>query len=105
VPRIGEADLTVDVLNILAKQPGGFMKTSDLIKKLENQYQPTGEDAAILEGRSDTKFSQIVRNIVSHRRSPNNIVRNGLASYSKARRGLELTQQGQAFLKEKQNGI
>src|SRR5262245_168272 len=53
-------------LNYWTMPPDGSMKTADLIHALENWFAPRGEDAEILAGRSDTRFSQIVRNVVSH---------------------------------------
>lgn len=38
-----------------------------LIEKLTNIFDPSGEDLEILDGRSDTKFSQKVRNLKSHK--------------------------------------
>jgi DNA-binding PadR family transcriptional regulator len=43
------------------------ISTSELIKQLSEIFQPEGEDAEILASRNDTKFSQKVRNLVSHR--------------------------------------
>lgn len=62
--RISERDLILPALYVIQKQPG--ITTSELINELRNVFNPTGEDAEILHGRSDDKFSQIVRNLVSH---------------------------------------
>jgi len=62
--RISERDLVLPALYLIAKNPG--ISTSELIADLAELLRPTGEDAEILEGRTDTKFSQIVRNLVSH---------------------------------------
>jgi len=64
--RISEADLLIPTLRKLASQPSGRMSTSRLIVELETLFEPSGEDAEILEGRHDSHFSQIVRNMVSH---------------------------------------
>jgi transcriptional regulator with XRE-family HTH domain len=93
-PRITERSTYEPILKLLAKQPDGFMKTSDLIKNLEIWFAPDGEDAEILKGRSDTRFSQIVRNVVSHRTTPTNLIGLGLAEYDKVRRGLRITEEG-----------
>jgi transcriptional regulator with XRE-family HTH domain len=96
--RISERDILGPALDYLNDAPGGFMTTSDLIEALENQFAPEGEDAEILEHRSDTRFSQIVRNIVSHRKSATNLIGAGYATYDKARRGLQITDKGRLFL-------
>ena len=70
------------------------MRTSDLIKALEDHFAPEGDDAEILAGRSDTRFSQIVRNIVSHRDAAGNMINDGLAEYDGKRRGLRITEAG-----------
>ncbi len=47
---------------------GGKITTSDLIKSLTKELNPQGEDSEILFGRKDTRFSQKVRNLVSHKK-------------------------------------
>ncbi|MFB6349818.1 hypothetical protein ACFBZI_10345 [Moraxella sp. ZJ142] len=48
-------------------QQKGSVTTTELISELENLMNPTGNDTVILDDRNDSKFSQKVRNIVSHR--------------------------------------
>jgi hypothetical protein len=62
--RISEPDLVLPALYIINQQPG--ITTAKLIDELREIFNPAGEDAEILRGRSDDKFSQIVRNLVSH---------------------------------------
>ena len=59
-----ERDLILPALEIISRQPG--IATSSLIKELEKKLEPDDEDLEILKNRSDTKFSQKVRNLVSH---------------------------------------
>ena len=96
--RVHEDELVVPTLEYLAKQPEGFAVTSDIISHLESIFQPSGEDAEIIEGRSDTKFSQKVRNLISHRNSPNSFVSNGYAEYDTIRHGLIITDAGRTHL-------
>jgi len=63
--RIEEKALILPTLYIIKRD--GPTSTSELISKLTDVFNPTGEDAAILDGRRDTKFSQKVRNLKSHR--------------------------------------
>ena len=71
--------------------------TSDLIKELTDLMHPGGEDAEILAGRSDTKFSQKVRNIVSHE----TLEKLGYATHQDAHNGLfQITESGARHLKE-----
>ena len=75
------------------------MTTSEIIGALEARFRPTGEDAQILDGRSDTKFSQKVRNLVSHRGSPSSLVGRGYAQYDAIRpAGFRITPAGRALL-------
>lgn len=92
--RIKERDTYLPTLKMLSEAEGGFLTISDLIRALEDHFAPTGEDAEILAGRSDTRFSQIVRNIVSHRETPGNLIKEGWAEYDKGRRGLKITPEG-----------
>src|SRR5688572_16362568 len=62
--RITEPDLILPALYVIQRQPG--ITTGELIQELRAIFKPTGEDAEILHGRNDDKFSQIVRNLVSH---------------------------------------
>ena len=74
--RITEKELVLPTLHLLSENPKG-LSTSSLIDLLQNLFNPTGEDAEILAGRSDTKFSQKVRNLKSH----NTLTDKGLAKY------------------------
>ena len=96
--RISEKDILGPALDYLDEAPGGFMTTADLIRALEDQLAPEGEDAEILKDRSDTRFSQIVRNIISHRKSPTNLIGAGYAIYDRVRRGLQITEKGKRLL-------
>lgn len=96
---ISERQLRAATLELLVKHPKGFMTTSDLIAELEHIFMPEGLDAAILANRSDTHFSQKVRNIISHRGSSTSLMKKGFVIYHKDREGLEITEAGRAFLK------
>lgn len=97
-PRIRERDTYLPILRLLSEAQDGFMPTSDLIRELERHFAPSGQDAEILAGRSDTRFSQIVRNVVSHRDTPGNLIEEGWAEYEKGKRGLRITQAGREHL-------
>ena len=96
--RITESDLVGPVLVYLATQPNGFATTSDLISHLVDLFKPSGEDAEILLNRSDTKFSQKVRNLISHRDQPSGIVGRRLCEYDRCRRGLTITEYGRRYI-------
>lgn len=71
-----ESDLIIPALVYISSKTEGVL-TSDLIKHLQELLKPEGRDAEIIAGRSDTYFSQKVRNLISHR----NLVNKNLATY------------------------
>lgn len=98
--RISERDLVIPALFVISRNPR--IATGELIKRLEDIFQPQGEDAEILSGRSDTKFSQMVRNLVSHNTLTD---RYGYVEYHRGeerRSGGEftITDEGQKYLNE-----
>lgn len=64
--RITESELVLPSLYLMSLKPQGCISTSELILLLTQIMKPTGTDAAILNNRSDTHFSQKVRNLKSH---------------------------------------
>jgi hypothetical protein len=96
--RISERDVRIPALRAMAAAPHGEIKTSKLIEILEDEFEPVGEDAAILDNRRDTKFSQIVRNLVSHQGTSTSLFKRGLATYDEASHTLRITDEGHAFL-------
>jgi hypothetical protein len=94
--RIRERHVRVPALRAMAARASGRITTSDLISELEHQFKPSGEDAAILDNRNDTKFSQIVRNLKSHKTASTNIFARGYAEETDD--GFKITPAGRAFL-------
>lgn len=102
--RIGEADLVSPALLVIDENPG--ITTSELIEKMEEIFRPQGEDAEILGGRSDTKFSQMVRNLVSHRTLERNDLVTFKESEDRQSGGMfSLTASGQTALEEKRDEL
>jgi hypothetical protein len=64
--RVTEPDLVLPALFIMSIQNDGTITTSKLIDELEKLIKLSPEDKAILAGRNDSYFSQIVRNLKSH---------------------------------------
>jgi hypothetical protein len=75
--RIGEADISADVLAIVDGQPNREISTTKLISELRKRIPLSAEDEKRLDGRNDDRFSQIVRNIKSHKDSQGNLIREG----------------------------
>jgi len=63
---ITEKDLIVPALKLIAEQNNG-LSTTELIRLLRQELNPTGKDVEQLAGRNDDVFSQKVRNLVSHK--------------------------------------
>lgn len=67
--RITENDILIPALYIIYKNNSA--NTSTIKNELINMFKPTGEDAEILAGRKDIKFTQIVRNLTGSHYSTN----------------------------------
>lgn len=89
-----EAQIRREALKELANSTSGTLTTSELITRLEDRLKPTGKDAEIADGRSDTYFSQKVRNLVSHRNQGPGLVARGYASYDGNNESLTITDSG-----------
>lgn len=97
--RVAESELRLPILEALARSPTGFMKTTEIIAAMEAKFQPEGEDAEVLDGRNDTKFSQKVRNAVgSHRGSSSSLASMGYVTYHAETHGCTITAEGRAYL-------
>jgi len=91
--KLSEDDLTIPVLYILYTR--GAMNTSSLKRNILAMLKPSGSNLDPLENRNDTKITQIIRNIISHRNdSFNNIIRRGLVDYNSSTGVLSITQSG-----------
>jgi hypothetical protein len=95
---ITEKQLNIPTLRAAASMPNGFIPTTMLISTLEHNFGPSGSDAQILNGRNDTKFSQKVRNLISHRNTSSSIFSRGLAVYDPVRAGIYVTSAGKKLI-------
>jgi hypothetical protein len=89
--RIPESALVMPALEYIY-DAGGRISTTDLIGRLEDWFEPDGKDNEILDGRADTKFSQKVRNLKSHK----TLVKAGYATETED--GFELTDAGRTLI-------
>lgn len=64
--RVTESQLILPALYLMAKRKDGYITTTELISQLTDVMHPVGLDAEIIQGRTDTYFSQKVRNLKSH---------------------------------------
>ncbi len=76
---VSEKDIVKMARTIIVEK--GKMRVSQVIIEIKRKIPPTGQDAEILENRSDTYFSQKIRNLVSHRDPVTDII-HGVLKYS-----------------------
>lgn len=91
-------DLWKYALLIMAKYEDGVISTKDLIAELPNYITIPEESKDILKGRNDDKFSQIVRNLKSHKDSKTNFIYQGYAKDIIG--GFQITEKGREFVME-----
>lgn len=89
-----ESQIRDAAMKSLLAAPGQTLTTSQLIGILSSTMAPIGHDADIATNRSDTYFSQKVRNIVSHRNQSTGLQARGLADYDAETESWTLTKAG-----------
>ena len=97
-----EVDLTADLwkyaLLIMVQRPGMAILTTDLIAELPNYITIPPSIEAENASRKDSKFSQLVRNLKSHKESKTNFIFLGLAEDIPG--GFRATEKGLSFVKD-----
>lgn len=93
-----ESEIRREVLIELASSKKGTLTITELIELLEARLKPTGHDAEIIDNRSDTFFSQKVRNTVSHRNNGTGLQACGLAEYSSDHESWTITDKGRSAI-------
>jgi hypothetical protein len=94
--KLGERDLTLPTLYILYTK--GKLSTSELKDEIISLLNPGGENLDPLVNRPDTKITQIIRNIISHKETTTNIIFKGLINYSEFTGILSITEKGVTYL-------
>lgn len=90
------ADLWKYALLVMVQQPNMEISTSDLISELPKYIQIPAEAEQKNSSRGDSKFSQIVRNLKSHKDAATNFIKLGYAEA--APRGFRATEKGRQFV-------
>lgn len=88
-----EPELVVPALEILNLFEEGLL-TGDLHALIRQELEPSGHDLELLEGRTDDRFSQKVRNLKSH----DTLERKGLAKFEDGR--FFITPDGRRYIGE-----
>ncbi|HZG08236.1 MAG TPA: DNA damage-inducible protein D [Allosphingosinicella sp.] len=92
------ADLWKYALLIMAQKPSMEISTRDLIDELPRYIRVPEWTTAENNSRTDSKFSQIVRNLKSHKASSTNFIFQGYAEDIKG--GFRATAKGLAFVRD-----
>jgi len=93
-----KSDLWKYALLIMAVRPEGEISTSDLIEEMPQYVRLSDEHTAENASRKDSKFSQIVRNLKSHKNTKTNFIYQGYAQ--DVRGGFKITRKGMDFVRE-----
>lgn len=64
---LSENQLIIPALVAMYNSPNNEIQTTDLINEIANQFVLDGQDLSPLMNRNDEKFTQIVRNLKSHK--------------------------------------
>ena len=92
------ADLWKYALLIMSVRPDGEITTSDMIDELPGYVHLSEDHAAANASRKDSKFSQLVRNLKSHKNTRTNFIYQGYAQ--DVRGGFKITRKGLDFVRE-----
>lgn len=90
------ADLWKYALLVMVRKPDMEISTSDLIAELPNYFTVPNEASTENSSRKDSKFSQLVRNLKSHKASTTNFIYQGYAEATK--NGFRATAKGVEFV-------
>lgn len=96
--KIREADVWKYALLVMSTMQNGYVATKELIKILTSILELSDQDKVTLKGRNDSKFSQIIRNLKSHRKSTTNFIYQGYAEA--VDEGFKITEKGRLFVRE-----
>jgi hypothetical protein len=80
----------------MATKPHSTISTSELITELPNYIHIPDDSQEVLSGRKDSKFSQLVRNLKSHKTAKTNFIHQGYAEDVDG--GFRITQKGRDFV-------
>ncbi|MCA1653215.1 MAG: DNA damage-inducible protein D [Sphingomicrobium sp.] len=92
------ADLWKYALLIMSVRPDGQISTSDLIDEMPQFVKLSEAHTAKNASRPDSKFSQLVRNLKSHKDSKSNFIYQGYAQDAPG--GFKITRKGLDFARE-----
>ena len=92
------ADLWKYALLIMSVRPEGRVSTSNMIAEMPGYVNLSDEHVAANASRKDSKFSQLVRNLKSHKTTKSNFIYQGYAQDVPG--GFQITHKGMDFVRE-----
>ena len=92
------ADLWKYALLIMSVRPDGEISTADMITEMPGYVALSDEHTEANASRKDSKFSQIVRNLKSHKNTKTNFIYQGYAQDIPG--GFKITRKGLDFVRE-----
>ena len=98
MPRVTEAEIGGAVLAICANTATGECSIADLKAEIPNYIDLSAEDRVQSTTRpNEEMWEQQVRNLISHRTTPGNIICDGYADYTG--NAIKITAAGRAHIK------
>ena|ERR1700744_4022316 len=98
INQITEAEIGLAALKIAASKPGGVASFDDLRKEIPNYVTLTVDDRATSQTRpNEEMWEQKIRNLVSHKATPGNIIAEGYAEAVPGE-GIAITKSGHSRL-------
>ena len=98
MPVALRADLWKFALLVMVQRPNMEISTTDLIAELPNYIVVPDEAQGANLSRPDSKFSQLVRNLKSHKTTKTNFIYRGYAEATHG--GFRATQKGLEFVRD-----
>ena len=92
--------MRIGALRIAASKPNGRATTTQLKEEMPEYVDLTVQDLASSKTRpNESRYHQIIGNIISHQNSSSNIFERGLAVYTGD--GIQITDAGREFLRRR----
>jgi hypothetical protein len=96
--HIPGGNLLDPVLEELVKEPGGFLKTTELMARLRARFQLSGAEAALIEEGADAVFNEQVMRLVTLAWQDAGASGQGLARFQEDRHGWHINPEGRDFV-------
>lgn len=92
--QISKRDLIIPILRAARSRPGAFASAADLVRALQEEFGPEGQDAELTAGAQETYFAYRIRNLIAD--PDNGMFAKGYAELSGD--GVQVTPKGVEFV-------